>query len=221
MDSSKTNESPVRQRVRIRFRKQGDLRLIGHRDLVRTMERLFRRAGLRLSMSEGFHPKPRMSFPSALAVGMEGLDELMELELAQDCRAEEVLARLETHTVPGLSFHHAEVLPPGNLRRKARVRSLAYQIPVPETRRRDASDRISRLLAQPSIPLARPGRDEPVELCDTLEGLSLTDQGRLSMTFRVTGQASAGPRDVLAALRLADLESEGGVLQRTAVEVTP
>ena len=53
----------VRQRVRIRFRKQGDLRLIGHRDLVRCLERLFRRAGLPLGMSEGFHPKPRMSFP--------------------------------------------------------------------------------------------------------------------------------------------------------------
>ena len=35
----------VRQRVRIRFAKQGDLRLIGHRDLMRTWERLFRRAG--------------------------------------------------------------------------------------------------------------------------------------------------------------------------------
>ena len=59
----------IRQRVRIRFPKQDDLRLISHRDLMRAWERLFRRAGVALSMSEGFHPKPRMSFPSALAVG--------------------------------------------------------------------------------------------------------------------------------------------------------
>jgi hypothetical protein len=55
------------------------------------MERLFRRAGLRLGMSEGFHPKPRLSFPSALAVGIEGLDEVMELELAQTYSADELL----------------------------------------------------------------------------------------------------------------------------------
>ncbi|HBO42708.1 MAG TPA: hypothetical protein DD670_01970 [Planctomycetaceae bacterium] len=66
-------EPPVRQRVRIRFSKQGDLRLIGHRDLVRVMERLFRRAELPLGMSQGFHPKPRMSFPTALALGIGGL----------------------------------------------------------------------------------------------------------------------------------------------------
>ena len=73
----------VRLRVRIRFSKQGDLRLIGHRDLMRCLERLFRRAGLALSFSEGFHPKPRMTFPLALAVGIEGVDEVMEVELAE------------------------------------------------------------------------------------------------------------------------------------------
>ena len=102
----------VRQRLRIRFRKQGNLRLIGHRDLVRSLERLFRRAGLRLAMSEGFHPKPRMSFPSALALGIEGLDEVMELQLAEPCTAEELLERLESHEIPGLSFRSVEVLSP-------------------------------------------------------------------------------------------------------------
>ncbi len=72
----------VRLRVRIRFSKQGDLRLIGHRDLMRCLERVFRRAQLALGFSQGFHPKPRMTFPSALAVGIEGLDEVMEVELA-------------------------------------------------------------------------------------------------------------------------------------------
>ncbi len=78
----------IRQRVRIRFRKEDDLRLISHRDLVRTLERLFRRAELPLGMSEGFHPKPRMSFPSALAVGIAGTDEVMELELSQQRTAD-------------------------------------------------------------------------------------------------------------------------------------
>ena len=73
----------VRHRVRIRFCKQGDLRWIGHRDLMRCMERLFRRAALPLGMSQGFHPKPRMSFPAALAVGIAAMDEVMELELAE------------------------------------------------------------------------------------------------------------------------------------------
>ena len=48
---------------------------------MRSLERLFRRAGLSLGMSEGYRPKPRMNFPLALAVGIEGRREVMELEL--------------------------------------------------------------------------------------------------------------------------------------------
>ena len=63
------------------------LALKAHRDLMRCFERLLRRAGVTLRMSQGFHPKPRMTFPSALAVGIEGTDEVMELELAESCTA--------------------------------------------------------------------------------------------------------------------------------------
>jgi uncharacterized protein (DUF2344 family) len=106
-------ERMVRLRVRIRFSKQGDLRLIGHRDLMRCLERLFRRANLALGMSQGFHPKPRLTFPLALAVGIEGLDEVMELELAETITGEEVLQRLLAQAPAGLTFHSVEVLPEG------------------------------------------------------------------------------------------------------------
>jgi len=68
-------------RIRIRFTKTGDLRWIGHMDLARLWERLVRKAGLAIALTEGFHPKPKISCPSALALGIEGLDEAVELEL--------------------------------------------------------------------------------------------------------------------------------------------
>lgn len=206
----------VRQRVRIRFRKQGDLRLIGHRDLVRAMERLFRRAGLKLAMSQGFHPKPRMSFPSALAVGIEGLDEVMELELAESYTAEELLRRLQSRGLPGLLFQSVEVLPPGA--GKAQVHSVRYQVPIPLARRAQAADRIARLLAAASCMVRRPNKDTPVDLRRSLEELTLAD-GVLSMRLQTDRQGSAGPRDVLGALGMADLEQTGVRLKRTCVEI--
>jgi radical SAM-linked protein len=208
----------VRQRVRIRFAKQGDLRLIGHRDLARAMARLLRRAGLKLSMSEGFHPKPRIGFPLALAVGIEGRDEVMELELAESCTADGLSARLAEHTVPGLQFVAVEVLPEGV--RKAKVRSVTYQVPVDAQRASQTAERAAQLLAGSSCMIERPRTGAAVDLRRFLEDLSLQD-GLLSMRLLASQEASAGPRDVLTVLGLGDLEQAGARLTRTAVELAP
>jgi radical SAM-linked protein len=168
----------VRQRVRIRFCKQGDLRLIGHRDLMRCMERLFRRAALPLAMSRGFHPKPRMTFPSALAVGIEGIDEVMELELEASGTAEQLVGRLRPHAPPGLALSSIQVLPPGG--RKARLRSVSYQVPIPSQYRAGVSEKIDRLLGGSSCPIQRPRRSEPIDLRPLLAELKLR-QGVLQM----------------------------------------
>ena len=206
----------VRQRVRIRFCKQGDLRLIGHRDLVRTMERVFRRAGLRLGMSQGFHPKPRMSFPSALAVGIEGLDEVMELELAEPCTSGELLARLSAHSLPGLRFESTEILRAGAA--KAQVKSATYQVRIPPERVPTATCRIARLLAESSHPIQRPHKSTTIDLRQTIEDLTVSD-GVLRMRLGNSRQASASARDVLEALDLEDLHREGLCLARTTVEL--
>jgi radical SAM-linked protein len=206
----------VRQRVRIRFRKQGDLRLIGHRDLVRLMERLFRRAGLRLGMSQGFHPKPRMSFPSALALGIEGLDEVMELELAESLTAKELRERLARHAVPGLAFHSVEIVPHGS--RKPKVRSVRYQVPIAAHRRAEVTRRTAQLLAAPSCTVPRARGRRPIDVRPFLQELTLRE-GVLAMRLSIGRGASAGPRDVLRALGRADLEQDGVYLTRTAVEL--
>ena len=208
----------VRQRARIRFRKQGDLRLIGHRDLARLLERLFRRAGLRLGMSEGFHPKPRMSFPSALALGIEGLDEVMELELAESCTADELLERLARHAVPGLSFAGVEILPCGA--KKARLRSAAYELPVPAARQQDVAARLERLSGNPADSAGEAEEPAAALLRRSLEEIQLCD-GILRFRLRARRQRSAGPRDVLATIGLDDLEPQGACLARSEVRLEP
>jgi radical SAM-linked protein len=206
----------VRQRTRIRFRKQGDLRWIGHRDLVRSMERIFRRAGLKLGMSEGFHPKPRMSFPSALALGIEGHDEVMELELAEEYTVAELRERLERHTVAGLSFPLIEILPPGT--KKAQLRSVVYQMTVPAERCVDAALRVEQFLADANRPIYRGNAENRVDLRPSLAELTFRD-GVLAMRIEASRQQIAGPRDILASLGLDDLETTGALLKRALVEI--
>ena len=199
MVQNNSNEPKVRQRVRIRFSKQGDLRLIGHRDLARLLERLFRRAGLRLGMSEGFHPKPRMSFPSALAVGVEGCEEVMELELAENWTAPALHRRLNEFALPGIAFGAVEDCPPGAA--KACIRSLTYEIPLQQRLCEGLNRRISELMDSDSCPVQRAKGGKPLDLRPQLESLEFSE-GILSMRIRVSDAATPAPREVLAALGL-------------------
>ena len=221
MGSINTKEPKVRQRVRIRFSKQGDLRLIGHRDLLRLLERLFRRAKLRLGMSEGFHPKPRMSFPWALAVGIEGRDELMELELADYYTADELLELLNAHTVPGLEFLSVQLVPETGKIVRSQVVAVDYQIAVPIELQDETLRKVKWLMDQSTFMVERPRRSGTLDLRLFVEHLELID-GQLCFRLKVTPQANPGPRDVLTALGLEDIETlPGSCLVRTKVCAVP
>ena len=62
----------ARDKVRIRFRKDGSLRLLSHHDLLRTFERMLRRANLPYHRTQGFHPHPRLVFALSLPLGVIG-----------------------------------------------------------------------------------------------------------------------------------------------------
>ena len=211
-------ERMVRLRVRIRFSKRDDLRWIGHRDLMRCFERIFRRAALPLGRSEGFHPKPRMTFPIPLAVGIAGTDEVMEFELADTLSAEEIQSRLAPQLPCGLTLQSVEVLASGV--KKVQVRSASYEAPIPAPLQTGLAERIDRLLAQSACPIARSRGRSTVDIRPLLETLAFSE-GMLSMRLRIDQTGSAGPREVLRALDLGDLESQGVALARTAVEIAP
>jgi radical SAM-linked protein len=204
----------ILHRVRIRFRKEGDLRLISHRDLMRTMERLFRRGGIVLCQSEGFHPKPRFRFASALGLGIEGRDEVLEVDLAEETAPRDLLAALNAQSPDGLSFHAAEIVPTGA--GKAQPRSQTLRMALDDNVVAETTARVDEFLRQSSWLVERPPRQ--VDVRGLVELLEVED-GALRMKLRITREAGVRPRDVLEALGLGDWESRGFALCREALEI--
>ncbi|HTU25699.1 MAG TPA: TIGR03936 family radical SAM-associated protein [Pirellulales bacterium] len=202
-------------RMRIRFAKGGDLRFASHRDLQRAVERLFRRAAIDVRQSEGFHPKPRFMFPSALALGISGLDEVFEVDLLEACDPANLVARLAAGAPPGLSILAAEIVPPGS--KKAQASRLTYELSLPAERVAAVSEAVDRVNAAESLLSQRAGRETAVDLRSTLEALSV-HEGVLRMTLRAIRTAQARPRDILEVLQLSDLEHSADLV-RTHVEL--
>ena len=204
-----------RPRVRIRFGKQGQSRWIGHRDLARLWERTLRRAGLRLAHSQGFHPKPKMSFPLALAVGIASEDEVMEIEFAEICSPDQLKARLAAHAPSGLQIKQVELLPSGAS--KAQVRAAHYQMTVPADRQPRLAEWIAQWTTRPEDLLSSMGGNPPLVL-RALESIRL-EGDQLQFVLRRLPEGVPNARDLLAQLQLADLEAQGAVLIRTRVEL--
>src|SRR5690606_7280646 len=76
------------------------------RDTARIWERALRRSALPVALSEGFTPRPRISFGLALPTGAESIAEYVDLELRPEVRA----ADLDVDTLPA---RLSEALPVG------------------------------------------------------------------------------------------------------------
>jgi radical SAM-linked protein len=82
-------------RYRIEFSKLKEARFVSHLDTMKTVERALRRAKIPIAFSEGFNPHPKMSFGSALAVGVTSDKEYLDLELSRDWIPERLLEALK------------------------------------------------------------------------------------------------------------------------------
>lgn len=207
----------VRVRIRMRYRKGGDARWMGHHDLVRSVERWFRRADLPLWMTQGFHPKPKMNFLNPLAVGIEGHDEVMEFILAENLSAAEVRDRMERTAPAGLVINQIEQITEGTP--KPTMRQMTFEVPVPASRQPDVELRINELLNTHPFPIDRQDGRPTFDLHASCGRLSLAD-GNLRFEVLASASRSVRPREILAALGIDDLETAGAVVCRTALETT-
>ena len=75
------NNTPIV--LRVKFYKKGSLQYISHLDLVRTMMKVIVRAKLPLWYTEGFNPKPKLTFAAPLSIGTESMCEYMDIRLTE------------------------------------------------------------------------------------------------------------------------------------------
>jgi radical SAM family uncharacterized protein/radical SAM-linked protein len=116
------------ERFRLRFEKTGPSALLGHLDLIRELPRALRRAGQRTAYSEGFHPKPDMTFGPALSLGVASLDEYLDVSLIDPPEPEQLVSRLLPVASQGLRFVAAARLAAGDPNVSALVTSARYLV---------------------------------------------------------------------------------------------
>jgi radical SAM family uncharacterized protein/radical SAM-linked protein len=101
----------IKRKIRLKFRKVGEMRFLSHLELVHLFYRASKRADLPLRFSEGFHPMPRIIFATALPVGMESLAEIVDIECEGKITPHEVMERLNQTLPSGIEILETEEVP--------------------------------------------------------------------------------------------------------------
>jgi radical SAM-linked protein len=203
-------------KVRIRFRKDGDLRLVSHHDLMRAFERMLRRATLPFRSTEGFHPQPRVVFAQSLPLGVAGLAEVVEIEWTEPVEPEQALDRLRSQAPPGLSFISANRI---DLKQSARPRRAVYRLAVPAGGAESLSARCAEVMAAAELWVDRERpRLRQVNVRPYVRNLRI-DGTSLEIDVWITPEGGARADEVARALGLADWLDAGAVIERTLLEL--
>jgi radical SAM family uncharacterized protein/radical SAM-linked protein len=99
-------------RHRVTFSKTGDARFLSHRNTMDVLERAIRAAGLPARYSEGFNPHMKLSMGPALALGLESLHEVFDVDGIAPFPPD-AAARITDKLPPGIVIRETRALGPG------------------------------------------------------------------------------------------------------------
>ncbi|WP_300348678.1 TIGR03936 family radical SAM-associated protein [Clostridium sp.] len=98
-------------RYLIKFTKESDIKFISHLDLMRTIQRIVRRAELPVEYSKGFNPHMALAIAQPLSVGVYSEGDYMDLNLEEDMSVEAVKEKLNEFSARGIKFLEASKSP--------------------------------------------------------------------------------------------------------------
>lgn len=98
-------------KIRIKFRKWGSMKFIGHLDMMRYFQKVMRRANVDIRYSEGFSPHQIMSFAAPLGVGITSDGEYFDIEVHSTKSSKEMINDMNATMVDGVEITGYVVLP--------------------------------------------------------------------------------------------------------------
>lgn len=115
-------------KIRIKFRKYGVMKFIGHLDMMRYFQKAIRRSNIDICYSEGYSPHQIMSFAAPLGVGITSDGEYLDIEVHSSKPSEEAIADLNTVMVDGVEITGYVKLPEHTKSAMASVAAADYEI---------------------------------------------------------------------------------------------
>ena len=121
------------KKLRLALHKGEELRFLSHLDFAQAVERMIRRAEIKLAYSEGFNPHMKISFSSALALGVTAEAEYIDMDILEEDTLESIMERLNRVAPHGLEVLGGKVMPEKVKKMMAICNYAIYEVTGPVT----------------------------------------------------------------------------------------
>lgn len=209
---------PPKIRIRIRFSETGKVRFVSHRDVARLFERALRKLRLPVAYSEGFSPRPKLSFGLALTVAHESDAEYLDVELTEHCDVDDLPRALSAALPDGIVVDAVAELEPGSASLQQAITSCTWRIEVLGAPTAEVTAAVAEALAAAELPLerVRKGKTATADVRPAildLEVVGPTSTGVDLLAHLSTTPVSLRPAELVAVLGIDGLEE--GLVRRT------
>jgi radical SAM-linked protein len=197
------NTEPISiRRFRLKYAKLGHMSFIGHQDLIRIYERAFRRSGLELAYSQGFHPHPKLRFSPPVAFGVESHAEFLDFDLINCDKAPETLSTELSKALPeGITPMSFGEISLSEQRLSSKIWRVFYRVYLTEGSDDKFSEKISRFLDSEEFLLSRKKKGKTFEMDLRSRVLDMNySNGTLSFSCLVKQAGSVHPYEAIAAI---------------------
>lgn len=187
---------PAAGKYRISYSKMGDARYLGHLELANILSRALRRAGFPLKYSEGFHPKPKISFEDPLPVGIESEQERFYITTTDAISSQKVLKQLSLQLPDGLTITGCRRVNPQ--KPDPQPEEMSYRIesqePVFDA---DKLEQYRRSTACLIFREDRKGKLKKIDLKDMVQQIEITSANRITVRIANRPGRSIRPFEVM------------------------
>jgi radical SAM-linked protein len=193
--------------LRLRFARQEPAVWLAHLDLMRTFERSIRRAGLPVTYSQGYNPRPHLMFALPIGTGLATCDDYIDVSLASPVEPRLAVDLLNRCLPEGLSVLAAAPIEPEKSSLMSRIGAADYEIAGS-----GVAAAAARLLALPDDRpwLVQKGGKQAGEMLDVrplVLGWLVLEKDRVVVRVRAGSRENLRPDLLLAALvQYADLD---------------
>ncbi|OQX95467.1 hypothetical protein B6I21_05285 [candidate division KSB1 bacterium 4572_119] len=228
----KSKVEPSARTVRLKYKKGEEIRFTSHLDLIKIFERSFRRAGVKLVYSQGFHPHPKIAYSPPLATGYTSDAEYMDVQYFFE-RGKDAVVLLNKILPEGLKILESKILLAKAVSLTAAINRAEYEVNLIKAFDQSyLNQKINEFMNRGEVVIDRIRKDtiKQLDIRPYIEAIATNgNNGTLNLTLKYDQGKTARVQEVLKTLldlsndeiELCRVKRKDLLVQVDAVSVSP